>query len=47
MTDLNTLVEDDYHDTLVTGNDINEAGRITGQALEADTGSLVAFVARP
>ncbi len=46
MTDLNTLVEPDYRDRLLTGNDINEAGRITGQALEADTGSLVAFVAR-
>ncbi len=47
ITDLNTLVGADYHDTLLSGNDINEGGRITGQALEADTGSLVAFAARP
>jgi probable HAF family extracellular repeat protein len=45
MTDLNTLVIPDYHDTLTTANDINESGRITGQALE-QAGTLVAFVAR-
>jgi probable HAF family extracellular repeat protein len=46
MTDLNTL-DSDYHGTLITANDINESGRITGQALEQATGTLVAFVARP
>jgi probable HAF family extracellular repeat protein len=45
MTDLNTLIGSDYHDTLITANDINASGRITGQALEQD-GALVAFVAR-
>jgi probable HAF family extracellular repeat protein len=47
MTDLNTLVTSDYEDTLTTANDINNSGRITGQALEQATGALVAFVARP
>jgi probable HAF family extracellular repeat protein len=47
MTDLNTLVTADYEDTLTTANDINNSGRITGQALEQATGALVAFVARP
>jgi probable HAF family extracellular repeat protein len=46
MTDLNTLVTSDYEDTLTTANDINNSGRITGQALEQATGALVAFVAR-
>ena len=46
ITDLNTL-DSDYHGTLITANDINESGRITGQALEQATGTLVAFVARP
>jgi probable HAF family extracellular repeat protein len=47
MTELNTLVTADYEDTLTTANDINNSGRITGQALEQGTGALVAFVARP
>jgi probable HAF family extracellular repeat protein len=46
MTDLNTLVSSDYHDTLTTANDIDESGRITGQALEHATGKLLAYVAR-
>jgi probable HAF family extracellular repeat protein len=46
MTDLNTLVASDYHGTLITANDINQSGRITGQALEHATGTLVAFAAR-
>jgi probable HAF family extracellular repeat protein len=44
MTNLNTLVAPDYEGTLVTANDINASGRITGQAMEQD-GTLVAFVA--
>jgi probable HAF family extracellular repeat protein len=44
MTELNTLLGSDYHDTLISANDINASGRITGQALEQD-GALVAFVA--
>jgi hypothetical protein len=47
MTDLNTLVTPDYDGTLTTANDINNSGRMTGQALEHETGMLVAFVARP
>jgi probable HAF family extracellular repeat protein len=47
MTDLNTLVSPDYDGTLTTANDINNSGRMTGQALEHETGTLVAFVARP
>jgi probable HAF family extracellular repeat protein len=47
ITDLNTLVAPGYSDTLTTANDINESGRITGQAVERATGSLIAFVARP
>jgi probable HAF family extracellular repeat protein len=45
ITDLNTLVAPGYGGTLTTANDINESGRITGQAF--DDGSLVAFVAEP
>jgi probable HAF family extracellular repeat protein len=45
MTDLNTL-DSDYHGTLITANDINESGRITGQALDQATETLVAFIAR-
>jgi probable HAF family extracellular repeat protein len=47
IADLNTLVASGYEDTLTTANDINESGRITGQALEKATGTLVAFTARP
>ena len=46
MSDLNTLIPSDYDGILVTANDINAAGRITGQALDQETGTLVAFVAR-
>jgi probable HAF family extracellular repeat protein len=45
ITDLNTLIAEGYSGALITANDINESGRITGQAF--DSGSLVAFVARP
>jgi probable HAF family extracellular repeat protein len=45
MTDLNELIAPDYPDILVTANDINQAGRITGQALQQN-GTFVAFVAR-
>jgi probable HAF family extracellular repeat protein len=46
MTDLNALVTPDYDGTLTTANDINNSGRMTGQALEHETGTLVAFVAQ-
>ncbi len=47
ITNLNTLVEPGYGGTLVSANDVNESGRITGQALDHTTGALVAFVAQP
>jgi probable HAF family extracellular repeat protein len=47
IADLNTLVASGYEDMLTTANDINDSGRITGQALEKATGTLVAFTARP
>jgi probable HAF family extracellular repeat protein len=47
ITDLKTLVEPGYDGTLVSANDVNESGRITGQALDPATGALVAFVAQP
>jgi probable HAF family extracellular repeat protein len=46
-TNLNTLVEPGYDGTLVSANDVNESGRITGQALDHATGALVGFVAQP
>lgn len=46
MKSLNALVGS-YDDRLTTANDIDDAGRITGQALDKDAGRLVAFVARP
>jgi probable HAF family extracellular repeat protein len=47
ISDLNTLVAPGYLDTLITANDIDESGRITGQAFEFSSGALVAFSARP
>jgi probable HAF family extracellular repeat protein len=47
LEDLNDLVADDERLTLTSANDIDDLGRITGQAIEPDTGELVAFVARP
>jgi probable HAF family extracellular repeat protein len=46
MTDLNSLVPG-YVGHLVFANDINEAGEIAGQALDAETGDAVAFLATP
>ncbi|MGH2353357.1 MAG: hypothetical protein ACRDJN_17270, partial [Chloroflexota bacterium] len=47
MTDLNTLVAAGYPDHLVLAGDINDAGRITGQAADANTDETKAFVAFP
>jgi probable HAF family extracellular repeat protein len=47
MTDLNDLVVGDYDDLITTANDIDDFGRITGQAFDADTGQFFAFVATP
>ncbi len=46
-TDLNELVEPGYEGTLLTAGHINDAGVITGAALDADTGETVTFVATP
>jgi probable HAF family extracellular repeat protein len=46
MTDLNDLVPG-YAGHLVFANDINDAGEITGQAIDAETGDAVAFRATP
>jgi hypothetical protein len=46
MTDLSTLVSG-RPGHLVFANDINNAGRITGQALDPQTGDHMAFLATP
>lgn len=46
MKNLNGLVGS-YDDRLTTANDIDDAGRITGQALVKGSDRLVAFLARP
>jgi hypothetical protein len=45
MTDLNALVQPGSAGHLIFANDINDAGDITGQAVDPDTGDAVAFVA--
>lgn len=47
MYDLNDLVEPGYADHLYTANDINDAGEITGQAVDGETQANVAFWAVP
>jgi probable HAF family extracellular repeat protein len=47
MTDLNTLVGNDYSDHLVFANDINDAGEITGGAFNSSTLESLAFLAVP
>ena len=47
MTDLNTLVAPGYTGRLVFANDINDAGEITGQTIDPETGDAVAFLAAP
>jgi probable HAF family extracellular repeat protein len=46
MQDLNDLAPG-YDDVITTANDIDDRGRITGQAFDADTGQFVAFLATP
>jgi probable HAF family extracellular repeat protein len=46
MRDLNDLAPG-YDDVITTANDIDDRGRITGQAFDADTGEFVAFLATP
>lgn len=47
IVDLNTQVALGYTNQLVFANDINDAGEITGQALDATTGVSAAFLAVP
>lgn len=47
MTDLNDLVPDDYPDHLYNAGDIDDFGRITGQAVLAETGESRAVVLLP
>jgi probable HAF family extracellular repeat protein len=47
ISDLNTQVASGYVGTLTTANDVDESGRITGQAFDPVAGALVAFSARP
>ena len=47
IVDLNTRVARGYTDQLVFANDINDAGEITGQAVDATTGVSAAFLAVP
>jgi probable HAF family extracellular repeat protein len=47
IVDLNRQVARGYTDQLVFANDINDAGEITGQAVDAATGVSVAFLAMP
>jgi probable HAF family extracellular repeat protein len=47
MTDLNGLVASGYDDLLTTANDIDDFGRITGQAFDDDTDQFFAFLATP
>lgn len=47
MYDLNTLVGAGFPDALVSAQDINDDGTITGRLLQASTGKGFAFVATP
>lgn len=47
MIDLNTLVGASYDDHLTFANDIDDRGRITGQAVSASSGDALSFMAIP
>lgn len=47
LIDLNDLVDPAYEGTLLVAGHINDAGLITGVALDPDTGDEVAFTAKP
>jgi hypothetical protein len=47
MTDLNTLLLPTFDGTILTANDIDDFGRIAGQAIDAASGTSVAFIATP
>nr|WP_240359350.1 hypothetical protein [Pyxidicoccus trucidator] len=44
MTDLQALIVSGDDDFVLTANDIDDAGRITGQAVDLATGLFVAFL---
>lgn len=47
LTDLNDLVEPSYEGILLSAGSINDAGVITGAALDPETGATVTFIATP
>ncbi len=47
LIDLNDLVDPAYEGTLLVAGHINDAGLITGVALDSDTGDEVTFIAKP
>ncbi len=47
MTDLNSLVAAGYSDQIYAAGDINDLGRITGQAFDPTTNEYSAFLAVP
>jgi hypothetical protein len=47
VTDLNAVMDATSPLVLTTANDIDDLGRITGQAFDTASGEYVAFVARP
>lgn len=47
MSDLNALAAPEFAGVMTTANDIDDFGRITGQATDPASGKLVTFVATP
>ena len=47
MTDLNSLVAPGTTLVLIDAQEINDAGAITGEAQDPNTGAISAFVATP
>lgn len=47
MTDMNTLIGPNPQFVLLAAQEINDAGVITGQAVDTNTGAIVAFEATP
>lgn len=47
VTDLNAVMESSTSLVLISANDIDDMGRITGQAVDSASGQFVAFIATP
>jgi hypothetical protein len=47
MTDLQKLMVTGFADSLISAQDINDQGRITGRLFDKGTGQLVTYVATP